>query len=96
MNLTKNVEIEVTNEEILALTEQLSVDEMCDILLHFKRYRPHQSQMIFDRVVSDFKEESSGLALKFVRAEPEYTDGMGAMDVDKLIEDFGDYIDRNY
>lgn len=96
MNLIKNVEFEVTNEEICALTEQLSVDEICDILLHFKRYRPHQAKMVFDRVVSDFKEEASELALKFVRAEPEYTDGMSAMDVDKLIEDFTDYIDRNY
>ena len=96
MNLIKNVEFEVTNGEICALIEQLSVDEMCDILLHFKRHRPHQSKMVFDRVVSDFKEEASGLALKFVQAEPEYTDGMGAMDIDKLIEDFTDYIDRNY
>lgn len=96
MNLKREIEIEVTNQEVCELTEQYGTDEICDVLLHHKNYRPHQSKMVFDRVVSDFKEEASDLISKFVKAEPEYTDGMSAMDVDKLIENFADYIDRNY
>ena len=96
MNLKRKIEIEVTKQEVCELTAQYETDDICDVLLHHKNYRPRQSKMVFERVVSDFKEEASELISKFVKAEPEYTDGMSAINVDKLIENFTDYIDRNY